>query len=276
MSIAGGAWRAFGRLAEVGGNALQVFVKPNVRWRFPELTDELIGKFQEARAATGIETVVAHASYLVNLASPDRVIFEKSFNCLVGEIEYAGRYGIPWLILHPGNHMESGLEKGIKSVALALKKALSQTRGPGILIETTAGSGSAVGSSFEEIARVIDLAGGGDRLGMCLDTSHIFAAGYDISTPQGYRGVKKTLRSLDLLRRVRVIHVNDSKAPLGSRVDRHEHIGRGEIGRGAFARVMREGDFATVPKILETPKGMCGRRKCDAVNIALLKRLAGK
>lgn len=274
MSIAGGVWRAFGRLAEVGGNALQVFLKSNVQWRFGKLTDELVAKFDEARAETGIKTVLAHACYLVNLASPDREVFKKSFDDLVREVEYAARYGIPWLILHPGNHMESGVERGIESVASALKKTLSKPQGPGILIETTAGSGTALGSTFEEIAEIIDRAGGDGRLGMCLDTSHVFAAGYDIAGDKGYREVKKTLRSLGLLKRIKAIHVNDSKVPLGSRVDRHEHIGKGKIGRKAFARIMQDRDFAEVPKILETPKGMYGSGKCDRMNISLLKRLA--
>lgn len=276
MSIAGGSWRAFGRLAEVGGNALQVFVKSNVQWRFGKLTDELVAKFDEARAETGIKTVVAHACYLVNLASPDREVFKKSFDDLVREVERAARYGIPWLILHPGNHMDSGVKRGIVSVASALKKTLSKTDGTGILIETTAGSGTALGSTFEEVAQIIDRAGGDGRLGMCLDTSHVFAAGYDIAGDKGYGRVKNKLRSLAMLERIKVIHVNDSKAPLGSRVDRHEHIGKGEIGRKAFQLIMRDKDFAEVPKILETPKGMCGSRKCDRRNISLLKRLAKK
>ncbi len=274
MSIAGGAWRAFDRLRKVGGNALQIFVKSNVQWRFAEVTDDLVAKFHETRAASGVREVIAHASYLVNPASPERDIYRKSRDSLVGELEYAVRYGIGWLVLHPGNHMGSGSRRGIERAAAMLVDVFEKVPQGGILIETTAGSGTALGSSFEHIADIIDEAGGGGRLGVCLDTSHIFAGGYDISKPSGYRHVKETLTSLGLLARVRAIHVNDSKAPLASRVDRHEHIGRGHMGVEAFRRIMRDGDFATVAKILETPKGMCGRRKCDQVNISLLKRLA--
>ncbi len=274
MSIAGGVWRAFGRLEEVGGNALQVFLKSNVQWRFPRLSDRDVEKFAEEKARTCIQAVVAHACYLVNLATSDRKIRRKSVSDLKRELEYASRYGIEWLVLHPGNHMGAGRERGVANVARAIRASLDQRDGPGILIETTAGRGTAVGASFEEIADIIDGGGGGERLGCCLDTSHVFAAGYDIASGEGYAETKALLRRLGLLKRIRVIHVNDSKAPLGSRVDRHEHIGRGRIGRAAFARIMRDRDFLRVPKILETPKGMCGRTDCDRMNIALLRRLA--
>ncbi|MHC4715216.1 MAG: deoxyribonuclease IV, partial [Planctomycetota bacterium] len=206
MSIVGGVWRAFGRLADVGGNALQVFLKNNVQWRFPRLTDEAFAKFAEERERTGISTVAAHACYLVNLATSDRKIRRKSIAELSRELEYARRYGIPWVVLHAGNHMGAGVTRGIANVARALRAVLEKADGPGILVETTAGAGTAVGSRFEEIAEIIHGAGGGARLGVCLDTSHIFAAGYDVSSEEGYRKTKSALRRLGLLKLVKVIH----------------------------------------------------------------------
>lgn len=277
MSIAGGAWRAFERLAEVGGNCLQVFVKSNVQWAFPKVTDEDVERFARARAETKVRAVFAHGCYLANLATADRTIRRRSVADVRKELRLAGRYGIGHLVLHPGNHRGAGPAEGIERVARGLRGILEETAGgAGILLETTAGAGTAVASRLEEIAEIIEKAGGDARLGVCIDTAHMFAAGYDIRNEAGYREAKRRLRALGLLKRVRLIHVNDSKSGLGSRVDRHEQIGRGKLGREAFRRIMADRDFAKVPKILETPKGMCGRRKCDAVNIAVLKRLAAK
>ncbi len=171
MSIAGGIWRAPGRLAEVGGNALQVFVKSNVQWRFPSLTEEDVERFDAARREAGTRAVVAHACYLVNAATGDRKIRRRSLADLKKEIEYAGRYGIEWIVLHPGHHMGAGVERGVERVGAALRESLDAAgNGVGVLIETTAGSGTAMGSRFEEIAAIIEKAGGDGRLGMCLDT----------------------------------------------------------------------------------------------------------
>ena len=273
MSIAGGVWRAFDRAREVRANCLQVFVKSNVQWRFPVLTDEDVAKFKAEELRAGITSVVAHACYLVNPASPDKSVFRRSVEDLVKECEYASRYRIPILVLHSGNGMGLSPARGRARVAEALREVLARTRGVELHVEIAAGSGTAVCWRFEHAADIIEKAGG-RRLGLCLDTSHAFAAGYDIPTAEGYAAMKDDLRRLGLLPLVKVIHANDSKAPLASRVDRHTHIGRGFIGRKGFRRVMTDPDFRLVPKILETPKGMCGSRSCDALNISLLRRLA--
>jgi deoxyribonuclease-4 len=274
MSIAGGAWRAFARAEEVGANCLQVFVKSNVQWRFPRLADADVERFRQEQERTGIRAVIAHACYLANPASPDKAVLGRSIEDLRKELEYTARYGMKWLVLHPGNHLGSGVAAGVAQAAAVIAEALGETRDAGVLVEMTAGAGTAIGSSFEEIAEIIAAAGGSRRLGVCLDTAHAFGAGYDIRSKSGYARMKRRLRSLGLLSRVKAIHANDSRAPLGSRVDRHEHVGKGHIGREGFANLMRDTDFADVPKILETPKGMCGRRPWDAVSIALLRRLA--
>jgi deoxyribonuclease-4 len=273
MSISGDAWCAFERIAAVGGNALQIFVKSNVQWAFPTVSEADVERFAEARRASGVKSVIAHACYLANLATSESRTRRRSRADVERELSLASRYGIEWLVLHPGNHVGAGVSRGIGNVSRALRAALGKSPGCGVLIETTAGAGTALGARLEEIAEIIEKAGG-ERLGVCFDTAHLHAAGYALSDEAGYRAFKRELRSLGLLRLVKAIHVNDSKSALGGRLDRHEHIGKGAIGRGAFARIMRDGDFAGVPKILETPKGLCGKRDCDKVNIALLKRLA--
>ena len=276
MSIAGGVWRAFERGRAVGANCLQVFVKSNVQWRFPELTAEDVRRFRKEQARTHIRPVIAHACYLVNPASPDGALWRRSVEDLKRELEYAARYGILWLVLHPGNHTGSGAATGVERAARAIREAFGAVDGAGILVETTSGAGTAVGSTCEEIASIIEMAGGGRRLGVCLDTAHVFAAGYDISTEEGYGRTKEALRRTGMLSRVKAIHANDSKAPAGSHIDRHEHIGHGRIGVEGFRRLMLDGDFARVPKILETPKGMRGKQNWDSVSIALLRRLAAR
>jgi len=275
MSITGGVWRAFERGRLVGANCIQVFVKGTVQWRAPRVTDEDVEKFRQEQARTGIPAVAAHASYLVNLATAKKAVRLKSVEGLKVELGLAERYGIPWLVFHGGNHMGAGSGAGIANVAFGISEALEAIEGSaGLALEMTAGAGTAVASRLEEAAEIIERAGGGKRIALCLDTAHLFAAGYDIRSDEGYAAFKRALRRLGLLRRVVVIHANDSKGALGSRVDRHTHIGKGNIGREAFARLMRDKDFARAPKILETPKGVCGRRNCDAVNIAVLRKLA--
>ena len=274
VSIAGGVWKAFARAQAIGANCFQVFLKSNVQWRIPDLADEDVERFYAERKRTGITEVVAHACYLVNPASPDRATRQKSVRDLSAELAHAERYGIKWLVLHPGNHLGSGVKRAVTRVAQVLGQALEAARNCGILLETTSGAGTAVGANFEEIAEIIAPAGG-DRIGVCIDTAHVFAAGYDIASEEGFGVMKRRLAEMGLLRRIKVVHVNDSRAPLGSRVDRHAHIGKGHIGRDGFARIMRDEDLSPAPKILETPKGRCGRRDCDEVNIALLVRLAG-
>jgi deoxyribonuclease-4 len=274
MSIAGGVHRAFARAEEVGANCMQIFLKSNVQWRFPNLSKEDIANFKSEQQRTGIETVIAHACYLANPASPDGALLRKSVDELKKEAALAAVYGIKWLVLHPGNHRGQGTPAAQRQVASVLAEVLKSTAKTGILVETTSGAGTAVGSSLSQIAAIIRMAGAGARLGVCIDTAHVFAAGYDLSTQAGYESFKAELAKLRLTRRVKAIHVNDSKGALASRADRHDHIGKGHIGREGFARIMRDADFALIPKILETPKGMCGKRSCDRVNISLLRRLA--
>ncbi len=218
---------------------------------------------------------MAHDSYLINLSAQDASILRKSRESFIEEIKRCELLGIPFLNFHPGSHMGAGEEEGIKRIIESLNDAHAQTLGTRVMsvLETTAGQGSAIGYRFEHLRRIIEGVDDPNRMGVCLDTCHVFAAGYDISTEQGYRRTMEEFDAIIGLGRLVAIHVNDSKKPLGSRIDRHEHIGRGAIGKSGFRSLMRDERLAGVPKILETPKGEDLRE--DRMNLNLLRKLAG-
>ena len=221
----------------------------------------------------GSKTIVAHNCYLINLASPDEIVYSKSLNAMRDEMRRAGRLRIPGLVIHPGAHTGCGEKEGMDRIARSLNLLLEGTRDSrvSILLETTAGQGTCIGYRFEQLAEIIGRIKVRRRIGVCLDTAHIFAAGYDIRTKKAY---EQTLREWDRvigLKRIAVIHVNDSRKPLGSRLDRHEHIGRGMIGLDAFRFIMNDERFAAVPKILETPKEP--DPQADLKNLSLLRSL---
>jgi len=272
MSIAGGIHHAFGHGMRAGCRALQIFLKSSNQWKGKALTDEDRRLYAEAQKVSGIGPVVAHNSYLINLASPDPSLRQKSLAAFVEEMQRANFLGVPCLILHPGSHMGAGQEAGIAKVAEALNCALDRVPPPvRILLENTAGQGNCLGHRCEELAAILDKVRDAARAGICLDTCHAFAAGYDIRTEEGYR---KTMREFDRLiglERISVFHVNDCKRELGSRVDRHTHIGQGCIGLEAFRCLVNDRRFAKIPKILETPKGP--DLKEDMMNLATLRSL---
>jgi len=272
MSIAGGIHKAFERGMRAHCRTIQIFLKNSNQWKAKLLTEEDRSLFQEAQKASRINPVVAHDSYLINLASPDSGLYRKSIDAFVEEMNRANFLGVPYLVLHPGAHMGAGIAAGVVRVADALKQALEEAGPPVmVLLENTAGQGSGLGHRFEQLAAILECIGDSSRVGVCLDTCHLFAAGYDISTEKGYR---KTIREFDRLiglKRIHAFHVNDSKKDLGSKVDRHCHISRGFIGLEAFRCLVNDRRFAKVPKILETPKGP-GIEE-DIMNLATLKSL---
>ncbi|MDM7994202.1 MAG: deoxyribonuclease IV [Acidobacteriota bacterium] len=272
MSIAGGLHKAFDRGLQVHCNTIQIFLKNSNQWKAKALTEEDRRLFREAQRRSGISPVLAHDSYLINLASPDPTLYKKSLDAFVGEMERANLLGVPYLVLHPGAHTGDGAGAGIQRVAKALNLALKQAPPPiTLLLENTAGQGSSLGSRFEELAAILDRITEEDRVGFCLDTCHAFAAGYDMRTEDGY---DRTMREFDRLigiEKIRAFHVNDSKKDLGSRVDRHCHIGKGFLGLAAFRLLVNDARFAAIPKILETPKGEGDRE--DRRNLATLRRL---
>ncbi len=279
MSVAGGIENAFAAGAAVGCDCLQVFVKNQRQWRAPALKSEQIAAYKAAERETGLSPVVAHASYLLNLASPDDANRNKSITAMVDELERCEALGVSALIFHPGAHMDGTLKAGIKRIARSLNEVHRKCQGFGttILLESTAGQGTAIGHRFEHLASILDGVRESDRLGVCLDTCHLFAAGYDFRKKSGYDEMMAELDSAVGISTVRCIHTNDSKRECGSRVDRHEHIGRGKIGQTGFAHFLNDPRWSNTPFILETPKGKDGRgTPLDKVNLKRLRSLCEK
>ncbi len=274
MSIAGGLDRAPLRGKQAGCDTIQVFTKSNRQWHAKRLTDREVEAFKANLAATGIGPVVAHDCYLVNLAAPRNAVWQRSVAAFRVELERAERLGIPYLVTHPGSHGGAGEAEGVRRVAEALNVllAIQPSQRVQILLETTAGQGSSLGYRFEQLAAILAKVERPDRIGICLDTCHVFAAGHDIRSPEGYR---RTLEELDAclgLQRLKAVHLNDSKGALGSRLDRHEHIGQGRLGLAPFRRLVNDARLRRVPMILETPKDG-DFITADRRNLARLRRL---
>lgn len=276
MSVAGGLENAFEAGSRVGCDCLQIFVKNQRQWNAPALTRDQIERYKKAKSATKLAPVVAHATYLLNFASADKALRDKSVRCMIDELERCEALGVASLIFHPGAHMKSSPKVGIKRVARSLDRVHNSCRGfcSRILLETTAGQGTALGWRFEQIAEMIAQTKTPERLGVCLDTCHLFAAGYDFRRADGYAAMVEEMDATIGCERIECIHANDSKRECGSRVDRHEHIGKGKIGRGGFAHFVNDPRFRNVPFILETPKGKDGRGcDLDRVNLRRLRAM---
>ena len=256
MSIAGGVDLAPLRGQQVGCRAIQIFTKSSNQWRARSLPSEEIDRFRANLQAAAIDPVVAHGAYLINLASTDHALHQRSMAACLEELERAEALGIPYLVIHPGAHMGAGEEAGIRQVANSLRELLTRTKGCRVqaVLETTAGQGTALGYRFEQIALLLDQIGIPERTGVCLDTCHLFAAGYDIRTLDDYHGVLHMFDQIVGIPFLRVIHVNDCKKDLGCRVDRHEHIGKGAIGLEAFRYLVTDPRLRGIPMIIETPK----------------------
>ncbi len=276
MSIAGGIHLALERGRSIGCNAVQLFVKSSNQWKARPLPAEEISLFHEKAREYRSGFIMGHSSYLINIASPDAELLEKSRKALAIEIERCETLSIPWLVLHPGSHRGAGTEAGIRTVAESLDRVFEMTAGykTSILLETTSGSGNILGSRFEELAAIIGLLQSPARIGVCLDTCHIFAAGYDISTKKDYNAVFKSFDSIIGLNHLKAFHLNDSKTPLGSGKDRHANIGEGEIGVEPFGFLVNDPRFIDIPMVLETPKGPDLAE--DVETLALLRSLRKK
>jgi deoxyribonuclease-4 len=252
----------------------QIFTKNASQWAAKPLDPVMIERWNEQRATTGIQHLVAHDSYLINVGSPDDANWEKSRQALAVELERCDQLSVPYLVSHPGAHMGEGEEAGIRRVALAINKIFDeQPDGQSVLLlETTAGQGTTLGRTFEELAAIIDLVDNKDRVGVCLDTCHIFVAGYDVRDAATYKATMAAFDSTIGLDRLKVIHLNDAKKGLGSHVDRHTHIGEGELGISAFEQLLGDERLEGRAAVLETPKG--DNDEEDARNLATLRGIA--
>ena len=256
LSIAGGVDKAFDRAEKLACTSFQIFTKSNRQWKARELTSDEIERYHQRQAETGIEPVICHASYLINIGASDEKVWQKSVEALVVELERCELLKIPHLVLHPGAHMGEGVEIGIDQVVKALD--MVHERLPGykvkIALEITAGQGSALGSKFSEIGQMIESTRESGRLAVCFDTCHALAAGYEFRDGTSYKNMIDEFDSVIGLNRLKVIHMNDSVQDVGSRVDRHAHIGQGCIGLEPFGYFLNDSRFEKVPFLLETPK----------------------
>lgn len=275
MSIAGGLHKAVHRAHSVGCNCVQVFTKNNSQWRAKPILDADAALFRSALAELAIGHPIAHNSYLINLASPDETLWRRSIEAMVVELERADQLGLAYVVSHPGASVDSSEEQGLRRVVAALDEIHAQTRDVAakILLETTAGQGSCLGHRFEHLATILDEVKDSERLGVCVDTCHVFAAGYPLGTLREYRATIKKLATAVGLEKVRAIHLNDSKRELGSRVDRHEHIGQGRLGLEPFRQLLNDPRFQHVPMYLETPKGTVNGEDLDVMNLRTLRGL---
>jgi deoxyribonuclease-4 len=255
VSVQGGVHTGPGRGAAIGATAIQVFTKTPNQWREPELAAEVAAAFRQECERTGITSIVAHDSYLINLATPDLALAERSTNSFVAELRRCTALGISYLVSHPGNFIDDR-EAGIRRNAAAYTECLRAVPGNvTVLLENTAGTGTSLGSTFEELCRLREAIGERvrSRVGFCVDTCHLYAAGYDIV--RDYDGVWSRWAKEVGFEHLHCLHLNDSKTPFGSRRDRHELIGEGTLGPEPFRRIMRDPRFARVIKVIETPKG---------------------
>ncbi|HEX5103633.1 MAG TPA: deoxyribonuclease IV [Pirellulaceae bacterium] len=295
QSIAGGFHRAVERAAAVGCETVQIFTaaphqwpknlplsyqknstKNNNQWRAKAITEAEAEQFAAALAERKIAHPLSHSSYLINLASPDAALRSKSVESMIVELQRAAQLGIPYVVVHPGAHTTASLEEGLSLVAKSLDEihaALPKTPAQ-ILLEITAGQGSCLGHRFEHLAEILKQTKKPERVGICFDTCHAFAAGYDLRGAQSYKAMWCAFDDLLGIGRLKAIHLNDSKRELGSRVDRHEHIGRGHIGAEGFRLLLRDRQLREIPMYLETPKGDHEGETWDAINLRTLRELA--
>jgi deoxyribonuclease-4 len=276
MSIAGGLHRALERGQAVGCSVVQIFLKNQMQWNARPLTEADVRLWTAARRATGIHTAFAHASYLVNLGTPVDAEWRHAIAAFHDELERAEALGLPFVVIHPGSHKGAGLEAGLARVAAALDELTRRTAGyrVRIVLENTAGAGDTIGRTFGELAALLEGARAAERLGVCLDTCHLFAAGYDIRRRAGYERVMAECERALGVSTIRAFHLNDARAGLGSGLDRHTHIGQGQLGLAPFRFLLNDPRWRRVPKALETPKEP--EPAADIANLRTLRRLIAR
>ncbi len=273
MSIAGGCFRCMEWGQQAGCEVVQLFSKNERQWLGKPLMDDDIARFTDARTRTNVHPVMIHDSYLINLSSPNDELWEKSINAFRDEMLRARSLGVPYLNMHPGSHVGSGEQEGLDRMVEALNRlgAEGAYEGVTVLLETTAGQGTNLGAKFEHLSYLIEQANTPDAFGVCIDTCHIFAAGYDIRTPETYAATMADFDRLVGYERIKAFHLNDALQPLGDHKDRHAAIGEGHIGLEGFRSVVNDPRLAHLPMVLETPKSADCHE--DVENIARLRGL---
>jgi deoxyribonuclease IV len=270
ISTKGGLHTVFERAAAINATALALFAKNSNQWKGKVMTGEDVQTFASLRT---VQPIITHASYLINLATTNPEFHAKSIAAMIDELDRAERLGIHAVVLHPGAHLNAGADAGLDQIARSLDQIHAAIPDHRVVtfLETAAGQGSCVGCTFEELGKILDAVDDKRRVGICIDTCHVFAAGYEIRTRDGYEAMVDEVERFAGLENVGAFHLNDSKKGLGSRVDRHQHIGEGEIGLEAFRMLLNDARFAKIPKLLETPKTI--ETESDLRNIATLRSL---
>lgn len=282
ISAAGGLFKSFKRAEEAGCESMLVFTKSNRQWKAKPISDQDVAKYKTAVSEYAhIFPVAVHASYLINIASPDDALWEKSYQALKDEVERAAKFGIPLITFHPGSHMKSEPEEGLERIGKGLKRLAIETADSApnttLCLETMAGQGTNLGAKFEHLATLLEMAEDTSRLGICFDTCHVFSAGYDIRTPEAYAETMAEFDKVIGLEHIKCFHFNDSKYDLGELRDRHQHIGQGFIGTEGFANFVNDPRWKDFPAHLETPKiekdEDGNETEMDAVNLETLRSL---
>jgi deoxyribonuclease-4 len=278
MSITGGYHQALLAAQSYGFATVQLFTKNASQWKAKEILDDEVRTFQHTLRQTGLHPTLAHDSYLINLATPDVDLYRRSLEAFVLEVQRAERLGLSYLVTHPGAHLQSGEEAGLNRVAAALDEVHDRCKGfrVQVLLETTAGQGTSLGWRFEHLTHILERVAEPDRLGVCFDTCHVFAAGYSLAPRAKYRATMREFDRVIGLERLRAFHLNDSLKPHGSRVDRHAHIGQGHLGLEPFQLLVNDRRFRAHPMVLETAKETTAAGDMDAVNLAVLRGLVKK
>ncbi len=275
MSIAGGYHKAIERAVSAGCECVQVFTKNSNQWKAKDITQAEAERFHQAVRDSLLTHMVAHDSYLINLASPEDALWRRSVDAFIDELYRANTLGIPLVVTHPGSYTTGSEKRGLRRIVRALNEVHRRTREleTQCVLETTAGQGTALGWRFEHLAAILDGMEHPDRLGLCFDTCHVFAAGYSLNSEGDYQTTMDEFDRLVGVDKIRVFHLNDSRREQGSRVDRHAHIGRGKMGLEPFRHILNDHRFQGIPMILETPKSTATEENLDRVNLGTLQRL---
>ena len=273
VSVAGGVHTAPERGKKIGADVVQIFSKQNTRWEGKALEEGDARALREESERTGVRVTAIHCAYLINLGSANETVRTRSLYALEDEASRAAMLGVPYLVMHPGSSGDDPAEEGIARIASAIRSFGKFPKGVTLLLENTAGQGNSIGRTMGQIRELLYAAGNPPDVAVCLDSAHLFESGYDVGTSAGWDALLAEMKQTEILPLVRMWHLNDSKTGMGSRVDRHEHIGEGQIDLSAFRRILNHKGFSTLPMVLETPKGEDDEFTMDLRNLAALRKL---